>query len=907
MLQRKRNDNRDIYIQSLKFKEDGLSSEEASNRLEVYGENILQEKRKKSVILIFLSQFNDFIIWVLFGATIISVLMGESADAITITAIIILNGIMGFIQEYRTEKSMEALKELTAPTVRVIRDSNAVVIPARLVVPDDLVLLEAGDRVPADLMLIKASGVQADESLLTGESVPVEKKEVADKGTHSAAGSSENMLYMGTVITGGRGRAVVVSTGMSTEMGKIADMLQTVEEDETPLQRRLDRMGKVMVMCCIAACAVVTATGILKGENIYTMFLAGVSLAVAAIPEGLPAIVTVSLTLGVQRMLKRNALVRKLPAVETLGCTNVICSDKTGTLTENKMTIRNICLCEGNYEVSGTGYEGEGEFTRDGRKADIIRDLSLNMLLEASVSCTNSELVITKPQGRILNMRSKNTGVISASGDPTEIALLVCAYKAGIMKSEIDSKYKRVSELAFDSDRKRMSVIVRHNGEYYVFLKGAIDCTLDLCSYAYRNGIVKITPDIRNTIIRNNDRMARSALRVLAIAYRKLPSMPGKVSVNTIEKDLIFIGLVGMIDPPRKEAVKAIETCKIAGIKPVMITGDHKETAVAVAKQLNLLNDNSKVLTGKDLDLINDKMLNKEVLNASVFARVTPAHKLRIVKAYKNNGLTVAMTGDGVNDAPAVKEADIGVSMGQSGTDVTKEASAMVLLDDNFATIVAAVEEGRAIYDNIRKFIRYLLSCNLGEVLTMFIASLLGYSIPLLPIQILWVNLVTDGLPAIALGVDPPDNDIMKRPARGKGGSIFSHGLSFKILFRGILIGLCTFAIYSINLHLSGGNLIKARTMAFATLVMSQLIHVFECRSERYSIFEIRFFKNKYLIFAVLISITMLSIAIYIPSLQLVFKTVGLLPGDWVEVLFFSGAISLIVNLKTYIKRSTGK
>lgn len=903
MLFRKQSEKKDMYVYNVKIKREGLSSEEAENRLKTLGENILLEKKKKSAVSILLSQFNDFIIWVLFGATVISLFMGEKADAITITAIIILNGIMGFIQEYRTEKSMEALKQLTAPTVKVVRDGRMIVIPAREIVSDDLILLEAGDRVPADSMLIDASGIQVDESLLTGESVPVDKMAVEESDKHSIVGTPQNTIYMGTIITNGRGKAVVISTGMATEMGKIADMLQSVGEEETPLQRRLDKMGKVMVFCCIIACAIVTVTGILKGENIYTMFLAGVSLAVAAIPEGLPAIVTVSLTLGVQRMLKRNALVRKLPAVETLGCTNVICSDKTGTLTENKMTIRSI-YCDGNnIEVSGIGYDVEGDFLRNSKKISPKQDPVVGMLLEAAVSCNNSEIKTSKPGGRILQFRRSGNEIESASGDPTEIAILVCAYKAGILKKDIDMRYVRLDEIAFDSNRKRMSVIVKHGGEYYIFLKGAIDNTLDLCNYAcFSSGIKKMTPQIKNMIFQQNDRMAREALRVLAIAYRKLNILPVKKDIGIYEKDLVFLGLVGMIDPPRMEAVRAIETCKIAGIKPVMITGDHKETAVAVAKQLRLIRDGDRVLTGKDLDMIDDKSLGKIVNETSIYARVTPKHKLRIVKAYKNNGHIVAMTGDGVNDAPAVKEADIGVSMGQSGTDVTKEASAMVLLDDNFATIVAAVEEGRIIYDNIRKFIRYLLSCNLGEVLTMFIASLLGFSIPLLPIQILWVNLVTDGLPAIALGVDHPDKDVMRRPPRGKGESVFSNGLAFKIVFRGILIGLCTFGIYAITLNISGGDLQKARTMAFATLVMSQLIHVFECRSERHSIFEINFFRNMYLVFAVMISTAMLSIAIYLPALQPVFKTVGLTLSEWVEVLFFSGAISLIVNLRTYIK-----
>jgi len=906
VLFRKQTEDSGVYIYNAKFKSTGLTTEEAIKSIERYGENQIADKKRKTPITIFLNQFNDFMIWVLFGAAAISAVMGEKADAVTIAAIILVNGVLGFIQEYRTEKSMEALKELTAPTARVMRDGKIVIIPAKYLVPDDLIILESGDRVPADSILIESTSLQVDESLLTGESVPVDKKTAEQRTGRALVGTAENTVYMGTVITNGRGKAIVTATGMMTEMGKIAGLLQSVEETQTPLQERLERMGKIMVYACLAACLIVTVTGILKGENIYTMFLTGVSLAVAAIPEGLPAIVTVSLAVGVQRMLKRNALVRRLPAVETLGCTNIICSDKTGTLTENKMTVKNI-YCGGSiFDVSGNGYDIRGEFIKGGKKINSDNFEVLKLLLEASVSCNNSTLEIQKSSSRLIPFRSPKEDSIATSGDPTEISLMVCGYKAKITREYIEEKYKRVNEIPFDSNRKRMSVITKHGSEYIVFLKGAIDNTLELCNYIQLStGSKKLTPELKNEILSYNDLMTRKALRVLAIAYRKLSGVPHQVNVDSIEKDLVFLGLVGMIDPPRKEAVSAIEICKKAGIKPVMITGDHKGTAVAIAKELKLMDRNDRVLTGSEIDQIDDKSFNSMVKNVSVYARVTPKHKLRIVKAYKNNGYIVAMTGDGVNDAPAVKEADIGISMGIMGTDVTKEASSMILLDDNFATIVAAVEEGRIIYDNIRKFIRYLLSCNLGEVLTMFIASLIGYATPLLPIQILWVNLVTDGLPAIALGVDPPDHGIMLRPPRSKKENIFSQGLARKILLRGTLIGLCTLAIFVITLKLTSGNIVKARTMAFATLVMSQLIHVFECRSERHSIFEINFFANKYLIAAVVVSTSMLCAAVYIPFLQPVFKTVSLSLGDWIEILFFSGAISLIVNLRSYIKSGT--
>jgi Ca2+-transporting ATPase len=915
LLLRKQNKKDDVSIYNLKINAKGLTAKEADLRLQKYGLNTLKEKKKSSPVLIFLSQFNDFIIWVLFGATVLSSLMGEKADAITITAIIILNGIMGFIQEYRTEKSMEALKELTAPEAHVVRDGKNMIILAKEIVPDDLILLEAGDRVPADAILIECLNIEVDESLLTGESAPVSKKAVAAKNTNSLLGAKQNIVYMGTTITGGRGKSIVIATGMATEMGKIADMLQNTKESLTPLQVRLDKMGKAMVAACLLICGIVTVTGILKGEDIYTMFLIGVSLAVAAIPEGLPAIVTVSLALGVQRMLKKNALIRKLPAVETLGCTNIICSDKTGTLTENKMTVKSI-YTSGNYiEVSGTGYDINGQFIKNSRKISPSMETSLKSLLESAVLCTNSEIEVKKSKSKIINIGDKKEEV-SVQGDPTEIALIVCGYKAGVTKENLMGRYTKVSEVPFDSDRKRMSVIVKSiDGSYYLFLKGAPDNTIDLCKDAQAGSLGNQKPSLRpmNAILKNNilsanDNMAKKALRVIAIAYKKLPGIPPTMDASFLEKDLTFLGLMGMIDPPRPEAIKAIELCKASGIKPVMITGDHRETAIAVARELKLIekeNGKNFVLTGAELDRLNENELNKAVRETSVFARVTPKHKLNIVKAYKNNGFIVAMTGDGVNDAPAVKEADIGISMGETGTDVTKEASSMILLDDNFATIVAAVEEGRIIYDNIRKFIRYLLSCNLGEVLTMFIASLIGLPIPLMPIQILWVNLVTDGLPAIALGVDPPDNDIMSRAPRGKNESIFSQGLGIKIIIRGILIGVCTLIVFTFNLKYYNGDnvLLRARTMAFATLVMSQLIHVFECRSERHSIFEIKLFSNMYLVLAVMVSIIMLSIVIYIPYLQYIFKTVALTFGDWIEVLFFSGAISLVVSLERYIKK----
>lgn len=837
----------------------GLSTREAEKRIKTYGLNELKHKKKKSPVLIFLSQFNDFLVWVLMGATIISGFIGDKADAITILIIVIVNAILGFVQEFRTERSLEALQEMAAPTCKAIRDGNIKVINSRELTIGDVVILEAGDRIPADGTFIDAANVVVDESLLTGESVGISKD--TSKG--------KNEGYMGTIVLKGRGLLLIDSIGMETEMGKIANLLDNIEEEKSPLRERLDSLGKILVVVCVIVCVIVTALGILRGNDITEMFLLGVSLAVAAIPEGLAAIVTVALALGVSRMLKRDALIRKLPAVETLGCTSVICSDKTGTLTQNKMTVKEIL-------TNGKIYELDKE-----------KLSSCEKLKEAFVYCNDTNY----------NYDIKNIDK-ALMGDPTETALVKVFFKDTSEAESFIARANRIFEIPFDSTRKMMTVIMNANGKETCYMKGAPERVLERCNAVLENGKIKpLTAQKKKQIYSYIESMSNRALRCIAAAYKE----EHVVKNNSVEENLIFLGVAGSMDPPRIEVKDAVLKCKMAGIKPIMITGDHKNTALAIAKSINICTTDDQAITGDELEKMTDEELVKRVEKLRVFARVSPNHKLRIVKAFKKNNNIVAMTGDGVNDAPAIKEADIGVAMGISGTDVTKEAASMVLMDDNFATIVSAVEEGRIIYDNIRKFIRYLLSCNLGEVLTMFLASLFYLPNPLTPIQILFVNLATDGLPAIALGIDPADKDIMRQSPREKNEGIFARGLWEKIIVRGCLIGICTLLSFMVGRYY-GMDLATCRTIALCTLVMSQLLHVFECRSERHSIFEINILSNIYLLGAAIISITMICGILYIPFLRGIFNTVALNLGQWLLVMFFSGIIFLINSVYLLIK-----
>jgi Ca2+-transporting ATPase len=885
----------------------GLTDKEAKQKLEKHGPNVLAERKKISPLKILFEQFTDLMVIILIISTIISGFMGEMTEAITIVVIVVVNALLGFIQEYKTEKTMEALKSLAAPFAKVIRNDQQVSIPAEEIVPGDLLVIETGDRIAADAAIIECNSLNVDESLLTGESVPVEKLPLKNTKSIINPYDKKSSVYMGTVATGGRAKAIVFATGMKTEMGNIADMIQNIEDDETPLQKRLTHLGKYIAIGCLGICAIVSITGILRGEKLFTMLLSGISLAVAAVPEGLPAIVTISLALGVQRMLKRNALIRKLPAVETLGCASIICSDKTGTLTENKMTVRKLYAAGYQLSVTGNGYNIDGSFYVDNKQTDPLRVEGIKLALEIGAMCNNS--VITSPKensavGKIKSIFSKQ-GNLKIMGDPTEVALTIAAAKAGITQNTLNNTYERIDELPFDSDRKCMSVICKNaRGEVFVFTKGAPDMIIEKCNRIMSSrGIIILDEMTKRTIMKINDGMANNALRVMCLAYRKLETgkyIPGS---KNVENDLVFVGLMGMIDPPRKEAIEAVQKCKLAGIKPIMITGDHKLTATAIARELNIFCDGDDVLTGAELDKMSDSELENIAETVSVYARVSPKHKLMIVRVLKKLGHIVAMTGDGVNDAPAVKEADIGVSMGITGTDVTKEASAMVLLDDNFATIVAAVEEGRVIYNNIRKFIRYMLACNLGEVLTMFLGMLMWLPIPLLPIQILWVNLATDGLPAIALGLDPPERDIMMRQPRGAKDNIFSHGLFKLIVSRGVFIGLSTLGVFVSILYFVN-NVELARTGAFMTLVLTQLIHVFECKSETRSIFEINLFDNIPLVLAVLCSVVMILGVVYIPALQGVFETVALGLNEWLLIIGFSLIVPVLSSMFGSNKKS---
>ncbi|GLI06971.1 calcium-translocating P-type ATPase, SERCA-type [Paenibacillus tyrfis] len=884
----------------------GLTMEESEKRLAAHGKNELAEGQGVSPVTLFLNQFKDFMVLVLAGATLVSGLLGEYLDAVAIIAIIIMNGILGFVQEFRAERSLRALKELSAPNAKVLREGQVELIPARWLVPGDIVVLESGDRVPADIRFIETNGLYAEESALTGESVPVAKHTAPLEGEDIPLGDQRNVGFMGTMLTRGTAKGVVVRTGMATEMGKIADLIQNTDATETPLQHRLEQLGKILIVVALALTVMVVVAGILHGQEPYGMFLAGVSLAVAAIPEGLPAIVTIALALGVQRMIQRKAIVRKLPSVETLGCASVICSDKTGTLTQNKMAVTHLWTGGELLEVTGNGYDPRGEILKQGQHVDVRKNQMLRRLLQVSVLCNNAELREERTESKTKQPEAEQEGVWSIKGDPTEGALVVLGAKAGVTQQSLEGLYRRVVEFPFDSERKRMSVIVEHQGGRMVCTKGAPDVLVQQCAYVlWDDKIIPFTPTLKQKVMAANEGMAKNALRVLGLAYRDLKPTERSEEETAVESQLVFVGLTGMIDPPRKEAREAILKCRKAGIKTVMITGDHQTTAEAIARQIGILPQDGLALNGQQLSAMSDDDLDKRIGEVYVYARVSPEHKLRIVKSLQRQGHVVAMTGDGVNDAPAIKAADIGIAMGISGTDVSKEASALVLSDDNFATIVSAIEEGRGIYENIRKFIRYLLASNVGEILTMFLAMLAGLPLPLVPIQILWVNLVTDGLPAMALGVDQAEKDLMQQKPRLAKENIFARRLGWKIISRGILIGLCTLAAFYITLKQGGdgpGALVKAQSVAFVTLVMAQLIHVFDCRSSR-SIFHRNPLQNKWLVMAVVSSLLLMLPVLYVEKLQPIFKTVPLGVMDWVLVLVFAGIPTFLMGIGSLMSK----
>lgn len=868
--------------------ETGLSNDEVTIRQKRYGKNEWIEKKRKAPWVMFLHQFNDFMVWVLVAATIIAGILGEYLDSITIISIILLNGILGFVQQFQAERSLYALKQLAAPTAYVFRAGKIKRIPASELVQGDIIQLTSGDRIPADIRWLETSSCYVEEAVLTGESAPVCKNAQMITKDDLLLGDMQNMGFMGTMITRGSGKGIVIRIGMETEIGKIANLIENTRSKHTPLQNRLTQLGKLLIIIALFLTVVVVMIGIMHGQPIANMLLAGISLAVASIPEGLPAIVTIVLALGVQRMIRRNTIVRKLPSVETLGCASVICSDKTGTLTENKMTVTEFWIGGRVYTCHGEQFVDNGQITAQNQMLDVTHHRSLTQFLQISALCNNATLIATKQK------QSKHKPSWDMIGDPTEGALLALAAQFGTTTESLAAVYKRVKEFPFDSERKRMSVIVQYHNKHerFVLAKGAPDVLLARCQYIlWDNKIVTLTSNLKRTVLAANKQMAKRALRVLALAYRKLKTTEQGEDEAEVESQLIFVGLTGMIDPPRQEAREAISLCRRAGIKTIMITGDHQLTAQAIAQQLDMIPPNGLIMSGEQLTVIDDNELDDIVEYIYIYARVSPAHKLRIVQSLQRKGHVVAMTGDGVNDAPAIKMADIGISMGISGTDVSKEAASIILLDDNFATIVAAIEEGRGIYENIRKFIRYLLASNVGEILVMFFAMLLRLPLPLVPIQILWVNLVTDGLPAMALGVDQAEQDVMKHRPRSAQESIFSRRLGWKIISRGLLIGVCTLLSFWLTWSIdpnSSAQLVKAQSVAFATLILAQLIHVFDCRSS-YSIFHRNCLQNKYLVYAVVSSLFLMLSVIYIKPLQLIFKTVPLLFREWVLVFIMAG------------------
>lgn len=855
----------------------GLTAKQVEERRKQFGQNIVESEIHLSKWLIFFKQFQDFMVLVLLGATLIAGILGEYIDAIAIMVIVLVNGFMGFFQEQKAEKSLDKLKELSSPIAHVLRDSEWMRIPSKELVVGDIVKVSSGDRISADLRIVKSTSLETEESALTGESLPVMKRESAIHTKSLEAQDQVNMGFMGTLVTKGNGLGIVVDTGMNTVMGQIASLMIKTKKTITPLEHKLAELGKVLIAVVLVLTALTVGIGVYQGHPIYEMFLAGVSLAVAAIPEGLPAIVTVALSLGVQRMIRKKAIVRNLSAVETLGCASVICSDKTGTITENQMTVKEMYINHDYIKVTGDGYHVDGNFLLENQLIDQDYPNIKSMLLYGMLC---NDAILQVKQGKYI-----------VDGDPTDGALLITARKMGLFHM-ISDDYKVIKEFPFDSKRKRMSVVIEdENKKRFLITKGAPEILLPRCSF-YMDHHGKKALKSKQKIEEAVNEMAEKALRTIAICMKPLAKGEA-LNGAFLENELTFIGLFGMIDPPRKEVKAAIKDCRQAGIKTVMITGDHVKTARAIAEQIHLLPENGLVLEGHELSQMSVEDLQEVVDDVYVFARVTPEHKIKIVNAFQAQGHIVAMTGDGVNDAPAIKASNIGISMGKSGTDVTKEASSLILMDDNFATIKEAIQEGRNIYDNIRKFIRYLLASNVGEILVMLMAMVLAFPLPLVPVQILWVNLVTDGLPALALGLDKPESDSMNHAPRNPREGIFSRGLGLKIISRGIAIGLVTLLAFIIVYDNNPDNLTYGRTIAFTTLVVAQLIHVFDCRSEK-TVFARNPFENIYLIFAVLSSLLLLLIVIYWEPLQPVFHTTHINLTDWLLIIALSAVPTVL-------------
>ena len=847
----------------------GLKADEAKSRLETYGENKLKEKKKESLFVKFIKEFNDFMIIALIVAAIISAVVsklnGEAdyVDSIIIIAIVIFNAIMGLVQEEKAEKSLEALKKMSAPSAKVIRDGRVQEIDALQVVPGDIVVLEAGNYVPADCRLINSYNLKIEESALTGETIPTNKDSGRILKENTAMGDLCNMAFATTVVVNGHGEAVVVDTGMNTRVGKIAGMIIEDESPDTPIQKKLNEVGKMLAIACIVICVLIFVIGIFKKIPIVEMFMTSVGLAVAAIPEGLPAIVTIMLSIGVTRMAKKNSIIRKLPAVETLGSSSVICSDKTGTLTQNKMTVTEVRNCHG-----------------------IANSEDKKFILELGTMCTDTT-------------EERMDGRLGFTGEATEVAISNAAMQAGISKSFLYDEMRRINDIPFDSKRKMMTTIHRYGNKYRIITKGAPDVLLKRCTLYYQNGQIDSIFSKKESIYEQNNQMAEKALRVIAVAYKDVEKLP---ETQDMEQDLTFCGLIGMIDPPREGVKEAVRTCRRAGIKTVMITGDHLQTAKAIAKELGIFKRGDLAIEGENLERMDQHELEKNIMQYSVFARVSPEHKVRIVKAFQSTGAVVAMTGDGVNDAPALKNADIGIAMGKGGTDVAKNASDMILTDDNFVTIVEAVKQGRNIYDNIKKAIHFLISTNIGEIVTIFFGLILGMKSPLLAIQLLWINLVTDSLPAIALGLEKEEENIMSRLPRNPKKSLFADGLWWKIIIEGTMLGMFTLLAFSIGNRLYSVEV--GRTMAFLTLGILELVHSFNIKSEE-SIFKIGVFENKYLILALILGVLLQVIVVITNPLAEIFSLVPLTGIQWLYTILISIAPIPIVEIQKAVNGYT--
>lgn len=902
-------------LQKLGSSEEGLSREQAAQRLEEYGPNKLEEGGLKSPLQILWEQMTDTMVVILIVAAVISFFIGDWKDAVAILAIVILNALLGFRQEYRAEQAMAALKKMSVPTVKVRREGHISEISAERLVPGDVVILEAGDRVPADARLVESVNLRIEEAALTGESEPVEKNAQFVASEELPLGDRRNMAYMGTVATYGRGQAVIVQSGMSTELGNIANLIQTAGMEQTPLQRRLDQLGKSLAVAALVLVLIVFGLGVLRGEDLRFMFLTGISMAVAAVPEGLPAVVTIALALGAQRMLRREALIRKLPAVEGLGSVTVICSDKTGTLTENQMTVTVLDVAGHTVEYSEyVGDEHPGELekapTPSSRQTEMLKNHpALSLLLTGGALCNDA----------VLEWEGKEAQIV---GDPTEGAIVMAGARMGLPKRELERTFPRAAEIPFDSDRKRMTTVHRFpqtgdsipdkfkgiwNWEgwigrfpYVVFTKGAVDSLLEITNQIWSDDHAEdMNGEWLERIQEANEKLAKQGVRVLGVACQSLEQLPEEIEESQLEKDLIFVGLMGMVDPARPEVKEAVATCKRAGIRPIMITGDHPLTARYIAEELGIAKDDG-ILTGQDLRSLSPEELERQVAKVSVFARVSPEHKLRIVEALQKKGDIVAMTGDGVNDAPALKRADIGVAMGITGTDVSKEASDMVLLDDNFATIVSAVEEGRTIFDNIRKFIKYTMTSNTGEIWVMLAAPFLGMPLPLQPLQILWINLVTDGLPGLALGVEPSEPDVMERKPYNPQEHIFGGGMGWSIIWVGVLMGLVSLGL---GFWLWSVHHPQWQTMVFTTLTLSQMGNALAIRSRSQSLFTIGLLSNRAMLGAVLLTLVGQLAVIYLPFLQTFFRTGPLSLPDLALCLVLSTVVFWAIEIEKWLRR----